>query len=117
MIVTADKRYRPRTAFAAAHESLIFPSGVVCEALSTRMRLWRAVVEAENRADANMASLWEGVVPPAITGSAATTLCVQFGQHLADYLSSVVDLVVLPGSTGWRRPDNGLWCRRLISER
>lgn len=91
--------YTPKAAFHPAHDALIFPSGVSCPALATRGRLWPAVEAAEARSDANLATFWQGVIPTNFTALEANALAIEFGQHLADYLGSVVHLVVLPTSS------------------
>ncbi|WP_157928968.1 MobA/MobL family protein [Pararhizobium haloflavum] len=90
--------YEPQNDFNPSHDELIFPSGVSCPALATRNRLWPAVEAAELRADANLATHWQGVIPAELHGISGNALSVEFGKHLADYLGSVVHLVVLPPS-------------------
>lgn len=92
--------FDPGRFFKSAHDELLFPTGVNCPALATRQRLWPAVEAAETRSDANLATSWQGHIPEELTGTAANRLAVEFGQYLADYLVSVVHLVVMPASLG-----------------
>lgn len=97
-IVVNDRTYEPKMAFRPCLDVLIFPSGVSCPALATRVRLWPAVEAAELRTDANLATHWQGIIPAELNGLDAKGLATDFGRHLADYLGSVVHLVVLPPS-------------------
>ncbi len=98
-LVVGQATYTPRQHFESAHDTLIFPAGVSCPALATRGRLWPAVEAAETRSDANLATHWKAPIPE-LSGHAATAMAVDFGQYLADYLASVVHLVVLSAAPG-----------------
>jgi hypothetical protein len=99
-ILFGGQVFEPAKTFNPAHDELIVPNGVSCPALATRQRLWPAVEAAETRTDANLATYWQGRIPDDLSGSAANGLAMEFGQYLADYLASVVHLVVLPASLG-----------------
>lgn len=94
------KTFQPARSFDPEHDALIFPTGVSCPALATRGRLWPAVEAAETQAGANFATLWEGKLPEELTGSETSALALEYAQHLADYLASVVHLVVAPPAMG-----------------
>ncbi len=98
-LVIEKTTYTPKQKFKAAHDALIFPAGVSCPALATRGRLWPAVEAAESRSDANLATHWKAPIPNELVGPAATALAIEFGQYLADYLASIVHLVVLPATS------------------
>lgn len=73
---------------------IIVPSAVRAPWAMDRQRLWTLAEEAEKRADANLATLWEGHMPPMLSAENARQLSFAFGERLADYLNSAVDLAI-----------------------
>lgn len=86
--------HRPSLDRRILRSRIIIPSNVSAPWAFDRERLWTLAEEAEKRSDANLATLWEGHLPATLQNDESERLAEAFGQFLADYLGSAVDLSV-----------------------
>lgn len=73
---------------------ILVPTNITAHWANDRERLWLLAEEAEKRSDANLATLWEGHFPASLQQDQCKRLAFTFGQFLADYLGSAVDLSI-----------------------
>lgn len=86
--------HRPSCSHHILQSGIIVPAKISAPWAADREHLWTLAEEAEKRSDANLATLWEGHLPAALQNDQCKRLGSAFGQFLADYLGSAVDLSI-----------------------
>ncbi|MGI2036327.1 MobA/MobL family protein [Rhizobium panacihumi] len=86
--------HRPSCSRRILQSQIIVPANISAPWAENREHLWTLAEEAEKRSDANLATLWEGHLPSALQNDQCERLASAFGQFLADYLGSAVDLSI-----------------------